>query len=181
MSKAGPESGSLRQLGGGGMFGGSGYPNWEVSRVNRLKHQRIRYTTRSVLFFGMVFGITACASSGSSVGSGSGSPNSITRTQIEAVPGGSALTVIQQLRPRWLRSRSQGTLSSPGPLYAVVFLDGRRWGPIDTLFQISSSEMEGMEYLNARDATTLYGTGYFGGIISITLRRGDRVPLLGST
>ncbi len=139
--------------------------------VNRLNDRNVRHAGKGVVLLGMFLGITACASStGGSMASGN--PDSITRAQIESLPNGSALTIIQQLRRRWLRARSQGTLSNPEPAFAIIFVDGRRWGDTNSLMQISSSEIEQMDYLNARDATTLHGTGYVGGIIDITTRRG---------
>jgi len=118
-----------------------------------------------VLFSALV---TACAATGGS--GGGGNPDLITREQIELLPDGTAFTVIQRFRSSWLRARTQGSFSSPEPVYAEVFVDQLHFGPIDALGNISSTEIQSIEYLNATDATTLYGTGYAGGVIRINTR-----------
>ena len=40
------------------------------------------------------------------------------------------------------------------------------------LDQMSTENIETMRYLSASDATTKYGTGYAGGVIEVTTRRG---------
>jgi outer membrane receptor protein involved in Fe transport len=54
----------------------------------------------------------------------------------------------------------------------VVFVDQTAWGAIGSLESISIEEVERIEFLDMRDATTQYGTGYPGGIIRIVTRRG---------
>lgn len=110
----------------------------------------------------------ACASAGG--GSSGGSRDLITREQIEDLPEGTAFTVVQRYRSGWLRARSQGSFTSSTPDYAVVFVDEMRYGDINSLSRISTSNIETIEYISATDATTRYGTGYPGGIIRIHTR-----------
>ena len=56
-------------------------------------------------------------------------------------------------------------------IYPEVFRDEFLWGSLDTLRQFRSDQIERIEFLNALDATTLYGTGYMGGIIRVVTRR----------
>jgi len=37
---------------------------------------------------------------------------------------------------------------------------------------MSTDDIETMRYLSASDATIRYGTGYIGGVIEVTMRRG---------
>lgn len=127
-----------------------------------------RRATASVLLLGMFVGITACGTTGG-VSRGT-SRDEITRAQIERLADGSAFMIVQLLRPRWLAVRTQATPRNPEPAYAEVFVDQLYFGRLRSLEQISSSEIERIEYLGARDATTRYGTGYLGGIIRVVTR-----------
>jgi hypothetical protein len=115
----------------------------------------------------MFVGVAACGSGGGPRVAGGSSRDDITRSQIELLPEGTAFNVIERLRPRWLNARSLGTPRNPAPSYAMVFVDEILFGAISALHRISISEIERIEFLNARDATTRYGTGYSGGIIRI--------------
>lgn len=126
------------------------------------------------MLLGLLLGVTAC----SMAGGGGGSTGPITLSQVEEFGFGSALTVVQRLRPRWLTARTQGTPRNPSPAYAHVFLNQLYFGPLGSLDQISSTEIDRIEYINARDATTQYGTGYLGGIIRVTTRGRARAPTL---
>jgi hypothetical protein len=107
----------------------------------------------------------ACSTTGG--GGGGGNPDLITREQVDMLPDGTAFTVIQRFRSGWLRARTQATFGNSEPAYAVVFVDEMRYGEINSLGRISSTEIESIQYIGATDATTRYGTGYLGGIIRI--------------
>ncbi len=107
----------------------------------------------------------ACSSTGG--GGGGGNPDLITEEQILTAPDGTAFTVIQRFRSGWLRSRGQGTFSGGGPDFAQVYVDELHFGDINSLSRISSTSIESIQFINAIDATTRYGTGYAGGIIRI--------------
>lgn len=124
--------------------------------------------------------VAACSSAGGGNGGDGtgGSANRITREQILLMPDGTALDVVRRYRSQWLRARSQGTFArtrsdplsgdvTAAPDTPQVFLDELRLGDIDALGQISSANIESIEYITASDATTRYGTGYSGGIIRV--------------
>lgn len=129
---------------------------------------RVRGTIANVLVLGIVLGITACgASRGNTRASDGSSRNTITRTQIDYLPEGDAFTVVERFRPHWLKARTQATPWNPEPAYAMVFVDQLRFGPMYTLSQISTAQIDRVEYINATDATIRYGLGYVGGIIHV--------------
>ncbi len=136
--------------------------------MKRSTVARIPHATTSVLLLGMLVGISACGTTGTSGAAGrSGSRNEITAEQIadRADASGTAYHIIEQVNPRWLRaSRSQD--------FAAVFMDTQPWGNLESLRGISIEEVERIEYLDMRDATIRYGTGYPGGIIRVVTRRG---------
>jgi len=55
-------------------------------------------------------------------------------------------------------------------VYARVYMDGSFFGDIDALRTIPADDLEAIEYVGARDATTLYGTGNLGGVIDLHTR-----------
>jgi hypothetical protein len=105
----------------------------------------------------------ACGTAGSN--GGGGNPDLITREQVLSMPDGTAQTVIQRLRSGWLRPRP-GSFSGQ-PDLPVVYLNEMRFGGIDSLSRIPSTNIESIQYMNATDATTRYGTGYAGGLIRV--------------
>lgn len=80
----------------------------------------------------------------------------------------SAWDAVQRLRPHWLRSRA--TISS-GETSPFVFLDGSRFGDLQALRTIPVADVEEMRFLDSRDATTRFGTGYSAGVIEVSTRR----------
>ena len=120
----------------------------------------MRRASHTTLFLTAV--LAACASSGGGGGSGGGDRNLIsTRRQLLA----SNQRQVQRLRPQWLRSRGGEVTDLP-----ATFVDGRHFGDISQLSAFSTADILAIRYLSASDATTLYGTGYPGGVIEIQTR-----------
>ncbi len=112
--------------------------------------------------FGGEFATSAAASQGNS--------RLIVRAQLQRLAGQSAWEAVETLNPRWLRSRSVSV--NYGPSYARVVVNGTVRRVLADLYRMSTDNIETMRYLSATDATTKYGTGYAGGVIEVTLRRG---------
>jgi len=140
---------------------------WGVA-LSRPTVPKVRRTTKSLLLLALFAGITACGPARSFPGGTSS--NLITRSQIERLADRSAFDLVQLLRPRWLRARVQGTPGNPRPAYAQVYVNGLRYGPIESLYQIPATTIERVDYLSSLDATTLYGTGHMGGAIRVFTR-----------
>lgn len=85
----------------------------------------------------------------------------------------SAFEAIRLLRPRWLQSRGTSSIAGAqgGRLFPVVMVDGSRFGTLEDLRHITVEDVESIRFISGRDATTIYGTGYGGGIIEVTTRR----------
>jgi len=84
--------------------------------------------------------------------------------------GWTAYDLIAQLRPEFLRSRGATSLRDPVPVTATVYLDNVRFGNLETLKIISAEQIQWIEYINAADATTRFGTDNFGGAILIVTK-----------
>ena len=96
--------------------------------------------------------------------SASGPSNILGIDEVRRASGATALEIIQHLRPQYLRSR--------GPLHApTVFVDGMRRGGTEALREIRASVTEEIQYLDGREATQRFGSGYTGGIIHVLTKR----------
>lgn len=114
--------------------------------------------------------LVGCASGSGSDSGPNRSRDVITEAELAEQPSGTAHDAVSRLRPGWLRSRGRtiGQESLPR-----VFVDGRDFGPLATLSQFRIENISEIRFISARDATTRYGTGYPGGIISITTKGPD--------
>jgi len=116
--------------------------------------------------------LIACAPPGTP-GSG-GDPGLITTDEIVKSPATNAYDAIDGIRPIWLRSRGQNTLDpsqvTSANTYAAVFLDGQRYGDINSLRSMPIYQIRHIRFLSGSDATTRYGTGYPAGIIEVVTR-----------
>jgi hypothetical protein len=81
----------------------------------------------------------------------------------------SAYDAVRLLRPRWLQPRGNANLGG-APLLPVVMVDGAGAGVLEDLQQMIVQNVESIRFITGRDATTMYGTGYGGGVIAVTTR-----------
>ena len=123
--------------------------------------------------------VSACASSPdtplggefeTSAAASQGNSRLIVRAQFEQLAGQSAWWAVETLNPRRLQARTVSV--NYGPSYARVVVDGTVRGELAELYRMNTDNIETMRYLSASDATTRYGTGYLGGVIEVTMRRG---------
>jgi hypothetical protein len=125
-----------------------------------------------ISLFAVALLLSACAS-GSDPGpqSRTTEPRSelISREELETMSNLSAFEAIRILRPRWLQPRGNISIGSP-PLLPIVVVDRARFGELDDLRRITVQDVESIRFIPGRDATTLYGTGYGGGVIELTTR-----------
>lgn len=118
---------------------------------------------------GVLAGLGGCASAGSS--SAHGSADVLTAEEMDSWGAQDLLEVIQRLRPRWLMARRGVNFSERLPVSVVV--DGMRQdGSVEVLRRFRAGDVAEVRFLNAGDATTLYGLGMMSGAIVVTLKRG---------
>ncbi len=108
---------------------------------------------------------SGCASGGAgAVGSSRGTSTRIVQEELTNLSQLNALAAIRRLRPTWLTTR---TGAPP-----QVHIDGNfQMGGIETLRTVPIADIHEMEYLNAADATTRFGTNYASGVILVTTKR----------
>jgi len=81
-----------------------------------------------------------------------------------------AYSVVDRLRPQWLRSRGSMSIRNPQPVYPVVYVDGQRFGELDSLRTLGVQSLSSLQFISAPQATTRYGTGHAGGAILVVTR-----------
>lgn len=113
----------------------------------------------------------ACVSGG---GAGAGSPrsssSSIGTEELQQDGAMDLYTLIQRRRPQWLQNRAPTT--AQGRQQIAVILDGvRQQGSLEVLRSMRAGEVQEVRFLNARDATTRYGTDMNAGAIEVVSKR----------
>ena len=125
----------------------------------------------SLVLIGLTVLLASCAAGTASASSGSrGSSNVITTEELEEARAGAQnlFAVIERLRPNWLVSRASTMRERVAP---VVYVDGARFGEVETLRQITLIAVLEVRWISASEATFQYGTGHAGGIIAVSTAR----------
>jgi hypothetical protein len=102
-----------------------------------------------------------------------GSSNVIAESEITSQYQ-NALEVVQNLRPQMLIPRGAGSDASgmsAASIPIIIYMDDVRLGEPSSLVNIPATRVEEIRFLNARDATTRYGTGHGSGVIVVTTKR----------
>jgi hypothetical protein len=116
----------------------------------------------------LAFALAACTGTNSSRSTG-GDPSVISQSEIqEAGTMSSAYTLVQRLRPQWLRKRGPSSVENQGDI--LVYVDGNRQGPPSTLRNLDVVDIESMEFLSDNEATMRYGSGHDNGVILVHLK-----------
>jgi len=117
----------------------------------------------------------ACAGGGGG-GGGTSSPSRSSRSPITPDEIGErrtldVYTVVEQLRPNWLRARGQATPTGGVRLVQVVVDGTIQPGGVEVLRTLRGSQVQEIRYLSGQDATTRYGLDVEGGVIVVTTFR----------
>lgn len=121
-------------------------------------------TQRSILS-AMLVALAACSTTGGP--RVAQTRNVITAEEVASVNVGTAYEVIEQLRPQFFQSRGPSSIRSNTPDTPIVYVNGVRYGGIESLTSIRAMDVEEIRLLSASDATTRYGTGHVGGVIEV--------------
>jgi hypothetical protein len=112
----------------------------------------------------------ACASGGGGSSPSRSSSARLTAAELEVDASQDLYTVIQRRRPQWLQNRAPST--AQGRQQISVILDGvRQQGSVEVLRSMRAGDVEEVRFLNARDATTRYGTDMTAGAIEVVTKR----------
>ena len=97
-------------------------------------------------------------------------PSLITFAQLENARNESAYDAIRRLRPGFLMSRGATSLVGSSSSYATVYVDGVRYGGLETLTQIPASWIGQVRYYRT-SSVAHFGRDEIGGVLAITTRQ----------
>jgi outer membrane receptor for ferrienterochelin and colicin len=100
-------------------------------------------------------------------------PNVLTAEDLRRTDVGNVYDALRRLRPQWLRARGSASLVAPRGTEPIVYVSGIRRGELRTLQNVNIETVSRVEFVDARDATTRFGTGHAGGVIWVELTRGN--------
>ena len=116
--------------------------------------------------------LAACAGSGSGPSRPQSDRNVISLAEIEETEARDAYEVVQQLRPRWMvRNRGQRTMFEDGADFAKVVVDEFPPREFDVLREIPRETIFEIRFLEPREATFLYGSGYNEGVVKVITKK----------
>ena len=117
----------------------------------------------------LVLPILACTRASSRPGTGD--RDTITEDEIASSSAVNAYEAVQRLRGNFLSNRGKTTIlgkSSPMP---VVYLDGVRYGEVQSLRNISATQVQSIHLYRAYDAQQKYGNDVMGGVIEVSTKQ----------
>lgn len=128
--------------------------------------------TRRVLGLTLAASLSACATG--QLAPLQGDPDALTSAELSHSKAPTMYEAIEQLRPRFLRTRGPSSLLNPSAMGPAVIVDQSVLGGIETLVDIPLGDVAAVRYVGAWDATTRHGPGYANGVIEVTTWRGRR-------
>ena len=129
----------------------------------------MRRVVRVLLPLVMVTTVLACTRASNR--SGSGDRDTITEAEIASSSATNAYEAVQRLRGNFLSNRGKTTIlgkSSPMP---IVYLDGVRFGEVNSLRNISATTVQAIRLYRAWEAQQKYGNDVMGGVIEVTTKQ----------
>lgn len=124
--------------------------------------------SRIAIVAAALIGLAACAPH--STRAASQNRNLITADEIERSNASNAMEAIERLRPAFLRTRGAQSIRNAEPSTPIVYVDGMRYGTLQSLSTIAALSIFSIEYMNAIDASQRFGMGHGGGAIVISTR-----------
>jgi hypothetical protein len=97
----------------------------------------------------------------------------LTAEEISRTSALTAYEAIQMLRPAFLRAQGpKAVLPSPrSTMYPAVYMDGAYHGELETLKTLYVSDVQDIRYIEAQQATIMFGTGHAAGIIMVNTKK----------
>jgi hypothetical protein len=95
-------------------------------------------------------------------------PDVITAEELATTSGASLYDAVQALRPAWmLRGRPTAVLQQ-NQAQLIVYVDGTRYGNMDSLRQLTTSGIVFIRYYSPSSAVGRFGQGHLLGAIEVT-------------
>ncbi len=97
--------------------------------------------------------------------------NVITAAEIVASSVHDLYFAVHKLRPEFLRRRGSGPESPFTESRVMVYVDGVRYGPVQSLHLIPPEIVKTIRYIRAAEANMLFGGAHSAGAIQVTTHR----------
>ncbi|HZI29387.1 MAG TPA: hypothetical protein VFD64_14555 [Gemmatimonadaceae bacterium] len=123
--------------------------------------------TRQLLFVAVLTTVTGCGARQGAAGT-RGDRNVITFEQLQEGGYRNALEAVEALRRTWLIERPDGLTTQRE---VQVYLDNSRLGGIQSLRQVSTSDIASIRYIDAATAINRWGVDHSQGVIMIETRK----------
>ena len=117
----------------------------------------------------MVLPILACTRASNRPGTGD--RDTITEDEIASSSAVNAYEAVQRLRGNFLSNRGKTTILGKSSALPIVYLDGVRYGEVQSLRNISASQVQAIRLYRAYDAQQKYGNDVMGGVIEVTTKQ----------
>lgn len=120
--------------------------------------------------------LTSCAGSAGGTGGRSDTsgprkdPNLITAEELNAHPATTLYEAVRALRPAWMMRTRPTALLPQNQGQLLVYVDGTRFGNLESLRQLTTSGVNAVRFLSPGSAEARYGPGHLLGAIEITTR-----------
>jgi hypothetical protein len=111
---------------------------------------------------------TAGCSAATGGGGARGDARMITTEEMDASGHTDAYTLVQALRPQWLRVRGRSSVNVPPRVW--VYLDGAQMGGPDHLRNIATHTISSLRYLDGMEASQRWGLDHGAGAIVVATR-----------
>lgn len=95
-----------------------------------------------------------------------GDSRTVTATELSVATQTDLYAYVQAERPRWLQSRSPGSLGGPA-LGVLVFINNQRLGGTEQLRSITVSAVQQIRFYDAAEAQQRFNVRNAGGVISV--------------
>ena len=112
----------------------------------------------------------ACATAGAPSSGIHRDSNVLTADEIAMSHESTAYDAVARLRPLFLKTRGRSTINGTQNDYATVFVDGQRYGDLNTLHSLVAAQVLEIRYLGSGDAVGKYGMQYGSGVIDVRTR-----------
>jgi hypothetical protein len=94
-------------------------------------------------------------------------PNLITAEEIASKQAQTLYDAVRSLRPQWLMRRGPTTLLPQNEGTLIVYVDGHRFGTVESLRQFVPTGVLSVRFFSASDAEARFGPGHLHGAIEV--------------
>jgi len=96
--------------------------------------------------------------------------NLITADEIAKSNASNAYEAVERLRPSFFQTRGSQSIQNTAPPTPMIYVDGMRYGTVQSLMSLPTISIISIQYMNALDATQRFGIGNDGGAILVTTK-----------